>query len=242
MDTLKDALDERVSEIDAYLVLLDDIDKKVIQAPPRGENSELSVTSTQQRMLYSAVYLQLYNLVESTVTACFDAIADAIAEDECTPGGLSEKLRREWVRFIARTHVDLNFENRLEAAWALCSALVQDIPVDSEFRISGGGSGNWDDKQIEKTADRLGILLGISQGVKESIKRPFRNDQGALSYIKNTRNNLAHGSVSFVECSQNDTISDLRDLANITFRYLDEVVVVFQTYIQSREFRLQGTQ
>ena len=112
MDTLTETFEERLQEIDAYLDLLDALERQVHDGPPKIGGG--TITAQQQKILYSAVYLQLYNLVEATVTWCLDAVCTAAADNgRWLPGDLTSELRREWIRTKARTHVNLTEDNRL---------------------------------------------------------------------------------------------------------------------------------
>jgi MAE_28990/MAE_18760-like HEPN len=236
MDDFRQAFEERLEEIDAYLDLLDGLEKQVQEGFPQfGENGS-RITVQQQRILYSSVYLQLYNLVESTVTKCVDAVSEVVINKNIRPSDLSTELRSEWVRFTARTHTDLNYENRLKSALNLCDHLVQVLPI-SAFEVERGG-GNWDDNEIERISLRLGLSLHISPKVYQRIKQPFKNDMGALGFIKQLRNGLAHGSLSFAECGEGVTVSNLRELTERTALYLREVVVCFKSSIDAHEFLL----
>jgi hypothetical protein len=238
MSDLAQAFEERLQEIETYLDLLDELEKQVQQGPPQLGKSGPIITAQQQRILYSSVYLQLYNLVESTITRCLEAITTAIVEKGIWhPGDLSDPLRREWVRAIARTHVELNFENRLEAALILCENLVQSRPL-SNFRVEKGAGGSWDDLAIQDLSERLGLSLHVHRDVFNRVKRPFRNDQGALAFIKSLRNELAHGSLSFDECGNGITASELRELEDRVAQYLREVVRLFEAFIDTYEFLL----
>jgi hypothetical protein len=235
---LTQAFEERLQEIETYLDLLENLEKQVQHGPPRIGAEGPAITTQQQRILYSSVFLQLYNLVEATVSKCLDAVSAAAAESErWSPGDLSVALRREWVRFTARTHDDLNYENRLACAFELCENLVQMLPV-KDWTIDRGGGGNWDDNRIEAIGDRLGCSLRVSPSAYSLVKRPFRDDQGALVFIKSFRNRLAHGNISFAEGGDGVTVTDLRDLKGRTAVYLREVVASFQSYIDRYEFLL----
>jgi hypothetical protein len=236
MDDFSQAFEDRRQEIEAYLNLLELLETQLQTGPPRIGGNGSTITVQQQKILYSSVYLQLYNLIESTVTRCVDAVCVAVVNN-WHPSDLSIEVRREWVRFTARTHTELNYANRLTSAWSLCEHLVQIHPI-SEFKIEKGGGGNWDDNAIEDISDRLGLSLNISPNIYSGVKRPFRNDQGALTFIKTLRNDLAHGSLSFEECGENITVSDLRDLATRTILYLEEVVNCFKLSIDAHEFLL----
>ena len=234
-DTLSQTFEERLQEIEAYLDLLEALEKQVQTGRPFI--GAATITTQQQKILYSCVYLQLYNLVEATVTWCIDAVCAAAADNKrWRPSDLSEGLRREWVRSTARTHLpDLTIEHRLQSAVELCDHLIQTRPI-SEWKIERGQAGNWDDKAIESITDRLGCQLQISREVMAEIKRPIRDDKGPLTLVKDLRNSLAHGSLSFVEYGDNITVSDLKEIKDRTALYLREVVAAFSTYINTYGF------
>lgn len=235
---LDTAFEDRLLEIEAYLSFLEGVEIEAQSGPPRLGVEGAVITTQQQRILYSGVFLQLYNLVESTVVRCLDGVTQAsIASGTWSPGDLTTELRREWVRVIARTHVDMNYESRLESALGLCEHLVSALPVPG-FKIEKGG-GNWDDSAIEQIIARLGFELKVDNAIYSGIKRPFRDDLGPLGLVKKLRNNLAHGSMSFAECGENVTVSDLRDLSDRTTAYLREVVRAFVGFIDRYEFLIE---
>lgn len=234
MDTLSKTFEERLQEIEAYLDLLDALERQVREGPPMIGGS--AITVQQQKILYSSVYLQLYNLVEATVTWCVDAVCAAAAKDgRWLPGDLSESLRREWVRYTARTHIDLNYENRLESAAAMCESLIQALPILA-WTVEKGRGGSWDEDEIKIIAHRLGFQLTISPAVYTRVKQRIRDDKGSLDLVRDLRNRLAHGSLSFAECGDGVTVPDLRDLKDRTASYLREVVAAFRAFIDAHEF------
>ncbi len=236
MTDLMLSFEDRLDEIATYLDLLDSLEEQVQIGPPRLAAGPV-ITAKQQQILYASVYLQLYNLVESTITQCMDALSSAVTEgNSWLPSDLSDELRREWVRHVARTHVaDLNVENRLRSALLLCEHLVQSLPI-SVFKIDKGGGGNWDDQEIETLGSRLGLNLTITRHTRTRVKRFIHNNQGSLTYIKELRNSLAHGSISFAECGAGRTARELRDLTDTTSEYLKEVVVSFEQAIATHAF------
>ncbi|CBS88695.1 MAE_28990/MAE_18760 family HEPN-like nuclease [Azospirillum lipoferum] len=237
IDELSNKFEERFGEISAYLDFLDGIEAVVRSGVPRiGDGNNFVVTTQQQRILYSGVYLQLYNLVEASITSCLDAVSKAAMEAaRWTPGDLTNELRREWVKHVARTNIDMGADKRLEEALVLCDHLVAALPVDP-FDIDKGGGGNWDDAAIFRIADRIGCRLDISATAKSGVKRKIRNDLGAMALIVHLRNKLAHGNLSFAECGQDDGVQDLRALSNNVAAYLREVVQAFIKYIKEHQY------
>ncbi|EIC21995.1 MAE_28990/MAE_18760 family HEPN-like nuclease [Thiorhodovibrio frisius] len=238
MSTLAVSFLERKAEVKAYLDFLSVMEQQTKQGPPRFEGAEHPITVEQQRILYSTVYLQLYNLVEATISLCIQEVTDATKNNvACTPNDLNDDLRREWVRAIARTHEPLTPDNRLKHALLLCDHLVSALPINS-FDLDKAGGGNWDDSAIELMTKRLGFRLRIGRPIYKAIKRHIRDDMGPLALVKNLRNRLAHGSISFVECSENETFLGLQNLANSTLNYLEAVVGCFDKYIEGHEYLL----
>ena len=233
MDTLTETFEERLQEIETYLGFLAALEKQVQLGPP--QIGEAPITAQQQKILYSATYLHLYNLVEATITWCVDAVCTAAADNgRWQPVDLSGKLRREWVRSTARTHVELTSEHRLQSAFDLCDFLVKALPTS--WAVQKGSGGNWDDAEIEAITRRIGLDLRVSKTTYAGVKQPFRDEKGPLALVKNLRNRLAHGSLSFAECGENVTVNDLQDLKQRTVLYLREVIDAFRTYIAGYEF------
>lgn len=231
---VQQAFEERLQEIDAYLVLLAALERQVMQGPPIIGGTQ--ITAQQQKILYSSVYLQLYNLVEATATWCVEAVTEAVAGGaRWRPADLASKLRREWVRTKARTHVNLNYDNRLDTTVEFCEEVLKAVPV-SQWLIEKGGGGNWDDYTLEEITERIGCDLNISNPVRTAAKRRIRDDMGSLGLVKHLRNRLAHGTLSFEECGDGVTVRDLRDIRQRTVDYLREVIASFQRYIEEHLF------
>jgi hypothetical protein len=235
MELPSEGLEERLREVETYLGFLRSIEKATMSGPPRLVDSEEPITAEQQRILYSSVYLQLYSTVEATVTRCLDFVTVSTLDDrKPQPGELSSRLRRVWVQETARTHIDLSPAHRLDSALSLCNHLVGKLPVPS-FKISKG-AGNWDDTEIEGITKRIGCTLTVPQVAFKAAKRPFRNDKNALGLIKWLRNQLAHGEISFAQCSEGVTVEELERLTSLISEYLRGVAASFEAYVASDGF------
>lgn len=232
MDPLVQSFEERLQEIEAYLDLLEHLEQQVAIGPPKLGHS--SITTQQQKILYSSVYLQLYNLVEATITWCIDAVCNAATENgRWKPSDLATRVRREWIRSAARTHLELTAEHRLNGAVEICDHLINALPL---LKFSVERRNNVDDLVIQQVTERLGLEMRLSQEALRSVKQPVRDDKGPLALVKDLRNQLAHGSLSFSECGEGATVPDLRDLKTRTALYLREIIAGFRTYIDGYEY------
>ncbi|MER6131487.1 MAE_28990/MAE_18760 family HEPN-like nuclease [Streptomyces sp. NPDC001815] len=228
--------EERFEEVDAYVDLLEELEKAAQDGAPRLDATGYKISATQQRILYSSLYLQLYNLVEATVSRCVDAITQAAAHaGKWKPQQLNEELHREWVRSIARTHTDMSPEHRLRYAMQLSEHIVQQLPV-AHFSVEAGGGGNWDDEAIFAMGKRLGCVISITDQTRRVVKTNMRDDLGPLKLVKDRRNGLAHGSISFVDCADGVAVEELRRMAASVESYLREVIHCFIRYIESHNF------
>jgi hypothetical protein len=234
---LKEFFDERFVEVESYLTLLETIAMAARSGPPRVAGVEITITATQQKILYSSLYLQLYNLVEATMSRCIESITSAATSHSGSwqAADLNDSLRREWVRTVARTHTELSYENRLQSALDMCNHLIGQLPI-RQFTIEIGGGGNWDDETIEKIGDRVGCRLQLTREVKAQVKRPLRDNQGAMKLVKDRRNGLAHGRLSFVDCADGVAVEELRGITDAVGAYLREVIVCFVQYIDLFDF------
>lgn len=228
--------DARVEEIELYLSFLTSVQDAISGGDPGGNfSSTFAFTPKHQQVLHASVFLHLYNLVESTVTWCIELIESAVSSHELrTIGNLSEQLRKEWVKAVARTSEDLSQGHRLDAALLLCNQVLNLMPP--ELKIARNVGGNWDDEKIFGLAGRIGFNLNISPAVHRRVRRPIRNDLGPMKIVKKMRNELAHGSISFSECGADHSVSDLREIANDCLSYLREFIGCVENYVSNHEY------
>jgi hypothetical protein len=232
--------DARVEEIELYLSFLASVQDAVSGNANSGKfQVAFAFTPKHQQVLHASVFLHLYNLVESTVTWCIELVESAVSSHESrTIGHLSERLRTEWVKTVARTSEDLTHGHRLDAALLLCNQVLNLMPP--ELKIARKVGGNWDDEKIFGLASRIGFNLNISPAVQRRVRRPIRNDLGPMKIVKKMRNELAHGSISFSECGADHSVTDLREIANDCLSYLREFIGCVESYVSNHEYLEPG--
>ncbi|MGV0346472.1 MAE_28990/MAE_18760 family HEPN-like nuclease [Corynebacterium sp. HMSC05C01] len=229
-DDLEQFFQERYEEVQSYLVLLKNVETAKQLGAPTFKGTGQIITASQSQILTSNLYLQLYNLVEATVTKCIDAVSEVVDAFALRPEDMPENMLREWVKSQARTNVEMGADKRLKAALRVCETLINRLPV-GRFDLSVGGGGNWDDKAIEALCKRLGFQFALSTEAKRDAKRPLKNNLGSLKLVMDRRNGLAHGSLSFVDCGGEMLYEDMERLVTCVGIYLSELVDAFVYFL-----------
>ncbi|TWD39676.1 hypothetical protein FB440_106237 [Vibrio crassostreae] len=229
---------ERVSDIEAHFELIQNISDAIGSngsARFPVNNTHYTITIQQQKILYSSAYLQLYNLVESTITQLLKSVGkhsqDGINGDLTK---LSENIRNLYLKHILPPEGNLTPEKRLEQALKLLHQAVGITEV--EITIPRGGGGNWDYQEIDKLNRRIGVELVLPQETLVKVQRPFRNERGSLRYIKEVRNDLGHGSISFADCGTGHTPSEFRTLIDVVKEYLEQLMNAYELYLNNQRY------
>lgn len=89
-------------------------------------------------------------------------------------------------------------------------------------------AGNFDGISIVQTFESHGMQV-------ETSSRNYRPD--ILNSLKEQRNNLAHGSVSFVEAVRTDGLRDISENKEFVFGFLDELIRIYKEYIAQQAYR-----
>lgn len=235
MHELQRFYEERKKEVEDFLDLLDRLELAGKQGRPKFEGDQSPISPRQVSLIRSSTYLQLYNIVEATVSKSLDELDLRVSELSPPVLNLQEGLRREWLRYYIDTHGELKPETRLDRIMEVLreagSGSVGEMAIAKKLPVDTGGGGNWDDINIEHLLRRLGCSGSFSPEAITAAKKQVHDGHGALSFVRERRNGLAHGRLSFGECVSGVTTSDLAELAERVLLYLDEYVKLFCEYL-----------
>jgi hypothetical protein len=242
MQLVRDTYNERVSDIEAHFELIKNISDAIGGGGAKFpvNNGQYTITIQQQKILFSSTYLQLYNLVESTVNQLLEAVGrhtkNGINGDLTR---LSDKIRDLYLKYMLPPDANLSPKKRLEDAIKLLYQAVGIEPV--EITIPRGGGGSWDSKAIGKLSTRIGVELTLPATIKNKLHRHFRNEKGPLQYIKDVRNALGHGDTSFADCGNGHSYTEFRALIDIVKEYLELLMDAYEQYINDQQYLAEMT-
>ena len=239
MITFQDTYDSRKKEIENFLELMKFLEKKENEREDgKSKFSEffypetVGIHLTYQSLiniLKSNVSLMIYNIIEYTVTNLIDSIYDEIRVNHLSYIDVNDSIRNLWRKTILRSVNDpnANFSTFLRKNEEIISAILSNNELNMYAKNTLPG-GNLDGTSIKETFESHGIQVRTSS-------RNYRPD--ILIGIKENRNNLAHGSVSFVEAMREDSIDDIRANESLVVGFLEELIETVSTYIEDQKYK-----
>ncbi|MGF1888107.1 hypothetical protein L4D13_18435 [Photobacterium profundum] len=239
MELVQSTFQDRLNDIESYFDLVSNIEMAAGSGGAifKVQNSSYLIRPEQQKIMYSGIYLHLYNLVESTISMLINAVErHAMNDIDGQLDLLTENMRNLYIKSITAPQESLTYEKKLEKAILLFEQARNLKPI--ELKIPPGGGGNWDTVEIKRLSKSIGITIKLPKALNTSINQPFRDDKGPLRLIKDIRNKLAHGSLSFTECGNNHVASDFRKLIDIVTSYLKNIIASYEQFIDVSGFKV----
>ncbi|MEH6627246.1 MAG: MAE_28990/MAE_18760 family HEPN-like nuclease [Motiliproteus sp.] len=221
MDSIKDDLEIRVKEIDEYLDLLEFIDNSGGFLLDDEANDFLPSVLLKNTMT-GAVKLLLYSLIESIMRESISAIHDQINDDEVSYDDLRSEIKKEIIRRAKNNSVGL------ERLIVDISPSISASIAAATFRSKNLFSGNIDRGEIKKMSEIYGFSTNSTYSETKHGSQ--------LEPIKNHRNDLAHGNVSFSEVGRNYSVPEIRELAKTVIAYLETMIDNIESYIDDQGY------
>jgi hypothetical protein len=216
----------RKDELNDYYLLISSVTSgsKIILS----NNSEERISNRNITILKANNIIILYNLIESTITNILIEIHDEINLNSTKYKELIPELQS-----LLFAYYNLLYKNKndiYESAKDI-TKFIQMIYGEIPFNLSYSEmvkyyslySGNIDKKRLYKIFLKYGIKININGN--------------ELDTIKNKRNALAHGRISFEECGRDLTIQYIDHLNNAIFKCMESILNCVENYLQNQEYK-----
>ncbi len=224
----KNKFNQSIEDINDFFSLLEFIDSIETYKNTKLKNpttpSSLLVTSTHQKCMRSHAVLMLYNIVEATVVECILAIFDSIKDDHLKYHELEDSLRDQWLRSM------MTASDTIKTRIARTKEIIGNINSDVFFNNAiGRFNGNVD----------LRTILNVCKDFKLQLRSIPNKDEVAttLKAIKDARNHLAHGDVSYSNFGSNILLSDIVKYKKYTLNFLSFFINRVEEYISNKEYK-----
>lgn len=209
---INNALHEKEKEINVHLRNLEIADRCLKSVSSR---SMLIVSK-------AATIIMLYGCIESIASEAFSLLGKDIESRKLSYLQLSDKIQEEWIKSTLSSIAvhEMSHALYLKKTREIVRAAVSAVSLDEKSLLS---SGNIDGEVLKKHCERCGIFFDV---------RGLENEMATLREIKEARNSLAHGNISFYEYGRNVTLDDLREKQRRVFAILVHFSCSFAKYIQ----------
>lgn len=229
MDDVFEDFETRVLEVDAYLKVLDRLERPDVALMNRSTRREVKVFGDDSfKVMKATVFLLLYNIVEATVRSAFRELYQRLKSEGKTFADVREELRKLWVGQGFRV---LDFDsaarrNYRELAEDLTESVINGTILSlSEEQLPI--SGNLNAKEIRRVCHLHGI----------EVTAHYRARGGAeLETVKRHRNHLGHGNVTFSDCGQQFAVSDLKRIKSECVVFVRSVLKNIKKYVDNAEY------
>lgn len=231
MSPLLQTFESRAEELAAYLKFLELIDtgSASLSMPNKRTWKVRKVDVRILRILKANFFLLLYNLVEASVRDGFLSVYNAVQADGCSVTNLTPALRRLWIdgEFAKLSPGSANHDSYRDVARRLVQAVADDIQADLDVAMLRFG-GNLDAARIRDVCAAHGVSYKTARRTKGGEK---------LLVVKNKRNALAHGDLSFVECGRDFTVAQLGEIKHEAVLYLKAILRNIDTFTKKKTYR-----
>jgi hypothetical protein len=205
---------DRLSEIDLSFSVLQDIENSKIRT---NNNNDFGC------ILKSNILLMVYNLTEACIVSGLCEIYESIRNSSITYARLIEEIQSVWSNYKIG---EVYLSNSGRKAYERCVRnIIDDVvlnkPIELTKHVIKYG-GNLDAGTIKKLCDKHKIRYNVS------------SDKGYLSTVKEKRNSLAHGDISFVDCARDISLQDLINIKDGVKLFVSEILSGMKNYYDHR--------
>ncbi|WP_415933227.1 MAE_28990/MAE_18760 family HEPN-like nuclease [Varibaculum cambriense] len=233
MEIAHNVFHERKDELNEAL---DTITKLGKETPP---NRQLLVT------LRAATLVMEYTWIEATVTEVVRAVIRKVKNDQVRTENLNQSIQR---RFLVAQTADrmpnleklAKFTTKIQRLSAYLDGEAippeSSSPPPAHVKSLMSDSGNIDHKAIKKICKYLDLDFEKKIHEHYTEQKALTRAQECLTGLKNDRNQLTHGEVSFEKLGSNRTKKDLTDTFRIIDDYLYAILDIFNDYLENQEY------
>lgn len=219
MQVTFDIYNDRKSEIDFYFSVIKGINDESISI---STNNNLMLL----RIMKSNLILMLYNITEACITSGFKEIFMKINSENISYTQIISQIQEHWTNYEIKKlfNSKSSIKTHQQTTRNLISQVLNQNPLNLSFNKKFiDMEGNLDSKKIQEICKNYNI---------------HHNATGtpSLLTIKQGRNNLAHGDMSFSQYAQSISISELEKYKDDVLLYLNKILDGMKDYYDNREY------
>jgi hypothetical protein len=229
MQTTLDIYKDRIDEIELYFKGIAQLYEKL----PLSGQEEIRpdfYSDDFLKMLKANALLMIYNLVESSIMGGILEIYEELKTQGLSYLAVRDEIQQIWFSFIFNQVYDkkAHYNSYRNKATEIINSILNDEVIELD-RKATDISGNLDADKIRHICEGHGIQFTLATECKGGI---------VLTDVKNKRNDLAHGTTSFVECGRDYSVDALIKIKKQTVLFLDGILGGMKEYYDEKKYLL----
>ncbi|SCW41273.1 MAE_28990/MAE_18760 family HEPN-like nuclease [Mucilaginibacter sp. NFR10] len=216
----------RVKEIDLYFDFITDIIENEAQLlfPKKQKTKYKNIDSELTKILKANAFLLLYNLIESSLKKSIQEIYNSLNKENAKYVSVTDEIKKRWIEVNYK-----NFKSQpyvAEKILEIINTINEDV-INMDFNASKTISGNVDSRKIKE----FSTIYGFSSKTHHTT-----NDGNKLYVVKNKRNDLAHGTISFSDCGKEYTIEDITEIKKQVVSYMRGILKNVSKFLDEKKY------
>jgi hypothetical protein len=186
--------------------------------------TQTDINSDIEKILKSNAYLIAYNTVESTITNLLFALNEAIKNNNSEYMLLTDNIKKllHQYHFNGKTKFDTDEIKKIIEGLVIGDQII--IESDKLIKKLRLFSGDLDHRKILVIFKKYGINNIQSDHSEDILK------------VKNIRNRLAHGEISYSDCCRSECVSETLYSVDNVFVYLEKLINTVKDYINNKKY------
>lgn len=230
MEETRKTFSKRVKEINLYYNVLKQLNNEVINKSLRN-NVKTSKKYKQEvflKILKANALLMIYNLVESTVLNGIQEIHNKLKDRDLPYSKVRQEIKDIWFsyKFEEAYDQESHFHTYKDKAMDIVTSIITNKKIELGKKAVNI-SGNLDAQQIHNVCKKHGIKFSTSKNCKGGIK---------LTEVRDKRNGLAHGRLSFAECGRDYSFEELLKIKKQTYLFLKGLLKGMKKYYDDEAY------
>ncbi len=222
MQMVFDVFNDRIGEMEIYFKSIE----QLYETENSFENNYEFHSDQFLKMLKANAIIMVYNLVESSIMGGILEIYDQLKSSGHTYNDVRMEIQKIWFSYKFNEVYDKNahYNSYRDKAYEIISGILKEDVIVLN-RKATDISGNLDAEKVRQ--------LCKEHGIKYELKSNCRGG-AVLSEVKEKRNNLAHGTISFVECGRDYSVEELISIKDETIIFLECILNGMKEYYDNK--------
>ena len=226
MQATVNIFNDRVAEINLYYEAI----TQLYDAQSSVKTNYAYFNDDFLKMLKANALMMVYNLIESSVMNGILEIYDQVKKLELSYKDVRKEIKDIWFSYKFNQVYDrhAHYNSYRNKALEILNEVINDEIIKLD-RNAAEIKGNLDADAIRNICREHGIVFYDDTNCRGGY---------VLSDVKDKRNNLSHGTISFVECGRDYSFEELITIKNEVVLYLEGLLVGINDYYINQKFLL----